>query len=181
MHYKRQREGRPLGGPAPLKQPRGTICKVPGCGRPHKAYGYCKSHWARIERTGDARPDDPIGTFHFDRDRTDGPLPLAAVREFWTLVERGSGCWLWTGSLSPDGYGIFRGRLAHRLVLILVGEAAPQNRLVDHRCHGEDKSCPGGKTCLHRRCVRPDHLEPVTSGENTRRGRARLATAQPLM
>ena len=81
------------------------------------------------------------------------------------------GCWLWTGALhyrgrAGEGYGrkSWKGRnwLAHRLVYtLLVGEIG-EGLVLDHV-----------KTrCRNRHCVRPDHLEPVTPEENTRRGDA---------
>jgi len=36
-------------------------------------------------------------------------------------------------------------------------------------CHNGDTSCLGGNGCLHRRCVNPQHLGPVTPRENQHR------------
>jgi len=33
---------------------------VPGCGRPHKAQGYCPAHYKRFVATGDPEPSRPI-------------------------------------------------------------------------------------------------------------------------
>ena len=69
---------------------------------------------------------------------------------FWTKVERGAGCWLWTARIDRGGYGIFsvsRRTLvrAHRYAWeLLRGELAPSACLL-HRC-GD------------RRCVNPSHL-----------------------
>src|SRR4051812_35687163 len=76
-----------------------------------------------------------------------------------------SGCWLWTGALNYNGYGTYSwaeedGRhtyLAHRLVYIIERGPIPDGLQLDHLCR-------------LRCCVNPDHLEPVTSGENARRG-----------
>ena len=38
----------------------GRVCSIEGCGRPHKAKGYCGAHYHRVVATGDARPDEPI-------------------------------------------------------------------------------------------------------------------------
>lgn len=75
-----------------------------------------------------------------------------------------TGCWNWTSNKSPLGYGsisFFRGpRQAHRVVYELMCEAIPADRpYLDHLCRNPS-------------CVNPDHLEPVTQGENTRRGRS---------
>lgn len=35
-------------------------CEVPGCGRPHRARGYCGAHYVRMTRHGHAQVDQPI-------------------------------------------------------------------------------------------------------------------------
>ena len=40
---------------------------------------------------------------------------------------------------------------------------------VDHRCHNEDPSCPGGLECAHKMCHNLAHLEGVSAEENNRR------------
>ena len=75
-------------------------------------------------------------------------------------VEEGDGgCWLWTGAL-VGGYGVLQleGRLqkAHRLSYAEYVGPIPDGLTIDHLCRV-------------KRCIRPEHLEPVTSGENTRR------------
>jgi len=68
-------------------------------------------------------------------------------------------CWLWRGALQ-DGYGsqIIDGKswAAHRLVYTLLVGEVPTGLDLDHLCRV-------------RHCVNPDHLEPVTRGENLRR------------
>lgn len=79
------------------------------------------------------------------------------------------GCVIWTGGTGGGGYGSTSRGPAHRVGYeLLVGPVAPGLQ-VDHACHNRDTSCSGGTTCLHRRCVNPYHLEPVTNGENARR------------
>lgn len=73
------------------------------------------------------------------------------------------GCWQWMKSQKGGGYGAFsvdgRSWRAHRWAYeTLVGPIA-EGLTLDHLCR-------------NRLCVNPAHLEPVTSGENTRRGRA---------
>jgi hypothetical protein len=84
-------------------------------------------------------------------------------RRFWEKVEIDpkSGCWAWTACKNDEGYGWFwlagRMRRAHRLAYrVLVGEM-PSGLVGDHLCRV-------------RRCVNPEHLEPVTQRENTIRG-----------
>jgi hypothetical protein len=75
-----------------------------------------------------------------------------------------SGCWLWTGSIFPNGYGRTRvkscGRrqlLAHRVVYEAKVGPIPKGLDLDHLCRV-------------RCCVNPSHLEPVTRKVNLERG-----------
>ena len=38
----------------------GRLCSVPGCGRPHKAQGYCPAHYKRLVASGHPEPSRPI-------------------------------------------------------------------------------------------------------------------------
>ncbi len=73
----------------------------------------------------------------------------------------GQGCWIWTACKTRLGYGksCFKGKLwgAHRLVFTLLRGDIPKGLVLDHLCRNPS-------------CVNPDHLEPVTHGENLRRG-----------
>jgi hypothetical protein len=100
---------------------------------------------------------------------------------FWAKVERAdNGCLLRNGA-TTNGYGRFRvwrnGRWthirAHRWAYEDVHGPIPDGIYLDHKCHTQDLTCPGGPTCLHRRCVDETHLEPVDDEENRRRARAR--------
>lgn len=75
----------------------------------------------------------------------------------------GDECWLWTAGLSSDGYAQIRKdgakRVAHRLLYEWLVGPIPEGLELDHLCRVT-------------RCLRPDHLEPVTHAENVRRGRA---------
>jgi hypothetical protein len=88
-----------------------------------------------------------------------------------------NGCWLWTGHRRGDrGYGGIKidGKeyYAHRVVYEFFVGPIPEGLELDHICHNTDATCPGGATCLHRRCVNPDHLEPVTHRVNDLRGKS---------
>lgn len=87
------------------------------------------------------------------------------------------GCWhLPEGAGGPHGNGYFQitvsGRrwYAHRLAYTLLVGPIPDGLVLDHLCHTNDPSCVGGDSCMHRRCVNPAHLEPVTDATNALRG-----------
>lgn len=94
-----------------------------------------------------------------------------ALMKVWVPA---NGCWIFTGAVNSKGYPcVSSGRkgsnmLAHRLA-VLVRDGVLPDQPVDHLCHNADRSCPGGRDCQHRRCIRPDHLEVVTTAENNRR------------
>lgn len=85
------------------------------------------------------------------------------IEKIWTRIRRDpfSACWLWTGTISDAGYGMYSGQLAHRLVYELLVEPVPDGLVLDHvRDRG----------CIHRHCVNPAHLEPVPTVTNVMRG-----------
>lgn len=72
-------------------------------------------------------------------------------------------CWEWLARRDPDGYGTIKARReglgdrAHRVSYALLVGPIPDGLVIDHLCR-------------NRGCVNPAHLEPVTNGENLRRG-----------
>ena len=84
------------------------------------------------------------------------------------LVEPDTGCWQWTGTMMPCGYGQIsrhgRNQPAHRAMWEHRHGAVVGKLTIDH-------------LCLNRRCVNPDHMELVTYGENNRR---RFQKREPL-
>lgn len=87
----------------------------------------------------------------------DGPIPEHAPHL--------GKCWIWNGAKVRKGYGLWRpnehtkSHGVHRWVFEdLVGPIPPGLEL-DHLCR------------VHE-CCNPDHMEPVTHGENIRRGQA---------
>lgn|SRR6185503_869570 len=101
-----------------------------------------------------------------------------AEHHFWLHVDkRGPNeCWLYNAAVTNDGYCWFtfsRKKVrVHRFSYELFVGKIPDGFTVDHTCHNRDESCSGGKTCPHRRCVNPQHLEAVPSIENAMRGKS---------
>lgn len=85
---------------------------------------------------------------------------------FWSRVTRTDTCWLWDNPME-SGYGQFwvgrkrdgtRTRaLAHRVAWVIIHGDDPPGESLDH-------------VCRVRHCVNPDHLDPVSVGENVLRG-----------
>ena len=88
------------------------------------------------------------------------------VRFFEKIVMGLNGCWIWTGKLD-DGYPRFwvydprRQVGGHRWSYEFHYGAIQDGLVIDHLCRTP-------------RCVRPDHLEPVTNAENVRRKNASI-------
>lgn len=98
------------------------------------------------------------------------PLDLNELKRFWRRVDKTdeTGCWWWLGALTArEGYGSFsigsrkdgtrKNVSAHRWIYEQLVGPIPKGLHIDHLCR-------------ERRCVNPDHMEPVTLGENVLRG-----------
>jgi len=128
-----------------------TLCRRSGClNAPHgskRGGRYCSAECRRLSAD----------------DRIAAGLTGEAVVRFWSKVNKTDTCWLWTGGVDNKGYaGLSFGDvrvLAHRLAWVDANGPVPDGLQLDHLCRV-------------RHCVNPAHLEPVTPGENVRRGDA---------
>lgn len=131
-----------------------------GCVKPAVWRGLCRNHYKLRRRDGSLPPAFP---------------PIDPSDKLWGSVDRTGDCWPWLRGVTSQGYGEIRvsGREVHthRLAYELCIGPIPTGYTIDHTCHNTDPSCPGGPTCLHRRCCNPAHLEAVTRAENTLRGK----------
>jgi hypothetical protein len=78
-------------------------------------------------------------------------------------------CWECIKGVQPNGYGKtyigsgdYKVVLVHRYVYEQLVGPIPAGLVLDH-------------LCKNRKCANPDHLEPVTPGENIRRGASSAA------
>lgn len=103
----------------------------------------------------------------------------AKIRLYRRAVEGGGGCVLFGGYVAPDGYGRFgpggqqRMTSAHIAAWELVNGPVPSGLHLDHTCH-DPATCKEGKQCPHRRCINPEHIQPVTRAHNLSAARARV-------
>ena len=96
------------------------------------------------------------------RNRARHPLTFALITskaaEFWKLVKRASGdaCWLWLGTTTKHGYGVFclgsQSIRANRMVLALKLKRLPKG----FACH----------TCGNDMCCRRSHIYEGTAASN---------------
>lgn len=159
MHYARWDK---TGDPGPVGSMRGGKCEEKGCGRPHHSNRLCKLHYDRKRRLGTTElPNPPAETPWSHIPKNADPLTRLMAR----VVVTEYGCWEWQATVNWGGYGQFSMNgghmMAHRASYILHCGPIPEGLDLDHLCR-------------NRKCVCPDHLEPVTRSENLRRGETGL-------
>jgi hypothetical protein len=134
------------------------------CPKPHYALGLCNMHYLRQRNSGNL--GGARSTVIEDMEE----------RFFSHVRKEPGGCWTWTASVNRDGYGEFGNGARkvvgpHRWAYERFVKPVPPGLQLDHLCHTRERlTCPGGRQCLHRRCVNPDHLEPVPQKVNAERG-----------
>lgn len=154
-----------------------SVCIIPRCGRAAPTPGYrgasgmCEFHQKRARLGRDL--DAPL--------RVVGAQTVEEYVE--THIDRSGGpdsCWPYTGPINAQGYGEVRvekrmrrasgaSSRAHRVAFEMEYGPILAGLVLDHMCHWRDPACPGGSSCLHRRCCNPRHLDAVARGENSSR------------
>jgi len=95
------------------------------------------------------------------------------AERFWAKVrQQPSGCWLWTGQVDREGYGLVTSKprqSAHRMAWTLTRGPIPAGKLVRHY------------TCNNRQCCNPSHLRLGSHQQNmndmVNSGRSKRGTA----
>lgn len=122
-------------------------CSIEGCGRKHKARGFCNTHYYAAKNRGELPVIMPMYA---------SPEECFAAR---TERDEDSGCLVWTGGREVDGYGRLGvdGKLmrAHRYAWERVNGPIAPGKQVDH-------------TCYRRDCVEVGHLRLASHSENAR-------------
>jgi hypothetical protein len=86
-----------------------------------------------------------------------------------------NGCWWYPAVPHSKGYAstrigwpVVKGAKVHRLSWIYYKGDIPEGMVIDHLCH-DPSECEGGNTCIHRRCVNPDHLQLISASDNNKK------------
>ena len=137
-----------------MGRPTPKLCDC-GCGLPAPLA-------PRTEKRKGWEKGQPI---RFIKNHSLGAPRLEWGQHLWSVEDQGftTPCWIWIFAKDVNGYGIFanrtrvgKSRLAHRESYLRATGEIPEHLPLDHLCRVPS-------------CVRPDHLEPVTPGENVRR------------
>lgn len=149
------------------------ICRDPQCTIP---YGLCHCGCGKQTRlakiTNHARfriAGQPYRYFHSHAQCSSGPEYLIENRGYKTP------CWVWQRHINHNGYGMMRDetrtgklRSAHKTYYERKYGAVPAGKQLDHLCR-------------LRRCVNPDHLEPVVFPVNVARGASCTISTETIL
>lgn len=84
-------------------------------------------------------------------------MELTSLPERFQVKIEVAGCWNWIACTDKDGYGVvlWQGhpKRAHRVVYELLVGLIGEGLTIDHLCE-------------NKRCVNPDHMEPIPWREN---------------
>lgn len=139
-------------------------CATCGEDRPIIARGLCTRCYQRAAKA-DQLDQHPRTRATFEQN-------MQAARN----AETADGCRPWP-TVTRTGYPTAvkvdgRQVSAHVAAWTAENGPVPPGHTLDHECHTDSDTCPGGTTCPHRRCVRATHLTPVTPVEQQRRRRS---------
>jgi len=93
-----------------------------------------------------------------------GPAPKPEAARFESKISRTEGCWLWNGTVGANGYGYFHVKRDGRWVQMLAHRYS-----FEHHIGPIEAGATLDHLCMTPRCVKPQHLDPCPTGENTRR------------
>lgn len=121
------------------------VCEIEECGKEHEARGWCRLHYERWRIHG-----DPEGGGR----RYKTPEEAFEAR---TIPEPNTGCLLWVGATSEDGYGAIwvgnKNISPYKYSWERENGPVPPGLSLDHRCHTPP-------------CVNVDHLRLATVAQN---------------
>ena len=119
-----------------------NVCTIVGCDTQQIARGLCMRHYQQWRRTG-----NPVA---YVVERPEAPPDHVRFDSYWT-EDPETGCHIWHGTVTPDGYPNFRPKgqnyqVAYRYAFTrTTGVELNQRDRVVH-------------TCGNVMCVRPGHL-----------------------